>query len=115
MSLFGLIQTDFLTINFSKNLNIKTTFNIKNNKSGISKYKVVLNTLKQEASISNNSYTFFIDVIDSKYKILILSDVVHPDLSAVKSVLDENKNYEVEYQKVSEFNSDNFQKYNRVI
>jgi hypothetical protein len=26
LSLFGLIQTDFLTINFSKNLNIKTTF-----------------------------------------------------------------------------------------
>lgn len=106
----------------SKNINIetnsdfiKTTFNIKNNKSGISKYKVVLNTLKQEASISNNSYTFFIDVIDSKYKILLLSDAVHPDVSAVKSVLDKNKNYEVEYKKVSEFNSDNFQKYNLLV
>ena len=106
----------------SKNINIKTnsdfiktTFNIKNHTSGITKYKVVLNTLNNESSTSNNSHTFFIDVIDSKYKILLLSDGVHPDVSAIKSVLDKNKNYEVECKKVSEFTSDNFQKYNLLI
>ena len=52
--------------------------------------------------------------MDTRYKILILYDAIHPDISAIKSVLDKNKNYEIEKEKFSEFNS-NYDKYNLVI
>ena len=52
--------------------------------------------------------------MDSKYNILILYDAIHPDISAIKSVLDKNKNYEIEKEKISNFNS-NYDKYNLVI
>ena len=53
-------------------------------------------------------------MLDTRYKILILYDAIHPDISAIKSDLDKNKDYEIEKEKLSDFNS-NYDKYNLVI
>jgi len=93
---------------------IKADFKIENNRLSLQKYKVVVSGIDNEPYTDNNSNSFFIDVIDSKYKILLLSDVVHPDISAFKSVLDKNKNYQVEIASPTEFTS-SFKEYNLVV
>mgnify|MGYP001565195291 FL=1 len=108
-----LIESKKLKINSNSEF-IKTNFTIKNSSLGLHKYKVVVSSVSNEKSIENNSRSFYVEVLDSKYKILILYDAIHPDISAIKSVLDKNKNYEIEKEKLSDFNS-NYDKYNLVI
>ena len=108
-----LIESKKIKINSNSEF-IKTNFTIKNSSLGLHKYKVVVSSVSNEKSIENNSRSFYVEVLDSKYKTLILYDAIHPDISAIKSVLDKNKNYEIEKEKLSEFNS-NYDKYNLVI
>lgn len=62
---------------------------------GVQRYRVTLGRIDNEASIGNNSKDFFIDVLDARQKILLLANSPHPDLTALKQTLDQNKNYEV--------------------
>jgi len=64
--------------------------------SGVQRYLVSVNKLDGEVSTVNNNKEIFIDVLDARQKILILADSPHPDLSAIKSSMEKNKNYEVE-------------------
>lgn len=109
-----LIETKSLTINRNSEF-IKTNFKLKNTRIALQNYKVKINTLSDEKSETNNLYNFSVDVLDSKYKILILADKVHPDIAAVKSVLDKNKNYEILQNKSSEILASELNKYNLVI
>jgi len=68
---------------------------------GVQRYLVSVNKVAGEVSTVNNSKEIFIDVLDARQKILILADSPHPDLSAIKSSLDRNKNYEVEVKYAS--------------
>jgi hypothetical protein len=52
--------------------------------------------LKDEISYSNNVQEIFIDIIDSKQKILILANSPHPDIAALKFAIEDKKNYQVE-------------------
>jgi len=63
---------------------------------GINEYSVQLESLDNEVTLANNSKSFFIETIDSRNKILIISDSPHPDVSAIKSSLDRDENTEVE-------------------
>ena len=108
-----LIERKKLKINSNSEF-IKTNFTIKNSSLGLHKYKVVVSSVSNEKSVDNNSRSFYVEVLDTRYKILILYDAIHPDISAIKSVLDKNKNYEIEKDKLSDFNS-NYDKYNLVI
>ena len=108
-----LIERKKLKINSNSEF-IKTDFTIKNSSLGLHKYKVVVSSVSNEKSIDNNSRSFYVEVLDTRYKILILYDAIHPDISAIKSVLDKNKDYEIEKEKLSGFNS-NYDKYNLVI
>ena len=62
---------------------------------GVQRYRVTLGRIENEASTGNNSKDFFIDVLDARQKILLLANSPHPDLTALKQTLDQNKNYEV--------------------
>ena len=93
---------------------VKVPFVIENTSVGLQKYKVVVSSLLNEKNTTNNSYRLFVEVLDSRHKILILSESVHPDIAAVKSVLDKNKNYELELENSSDFNK-NLENYNLVI
>ena len=81
---------------------------------GLQHYKVKLSLLAEEMSVVNNYKDVFIDVLDARQKILILSDAPHPDIAALKESIGANQNYEVE-----SYTTDNFdqplKKYNLVI
>ena len=108
-----LIQTNEEIVSKSSDF-IKTSFNLKNSDIGLQKYSVEVSSVLSEKNLENNKYDFFVEVLDSKYKILIVSDVIHPDIGAFKSVLDKNKNYEVDLYSFSDL-STNFDEYNLVV
>ena len=55
---------------------------------GLQKYTLQLSSLDSEKNKANNNYEIFVDVLDSKYNILLLSDNSHPDIAVFKSVLE---------------------------
>ncbi|MDF3079175.1 MAG: hypothetical protein K0S09_3064 [Sphingobacteriaceae bacterium] len=65
------------------------------NKKGIQRYTVTLAPIENELSERNNSFTFFVEVLDGKQKILIVANSPHPDISAIEQAVENNKNYEV--------------------
>lgn len=57
---------------------------------GVRQIEVEIKGLKDEAQLLNNVKRIFVEVQDQKYKVLCLADAPHPDLGALKSVLNED-------------------------
>ncbi len=83
-------------------------------KSGLQRYKVSLKPLENESTIANNTQYVFVDVLDGRQKVLLLSSAPHPDMSALKNSIENNPNYEVETYFTYDFNKA-VQGYNLVI
>lgn len=81
---------------------------------GLQHYKVRLTSLPEEMSLANNARDVFIDVLDARQKIVILSDAPHPDIAAIKGSIESNQNYEVESYTLDNFDKP-LKKYNLVI
>jgi hypothetical protein len=81
---------------------------------GLQRYKIQLSTLPEESNSTNNVRDVFIDVLDARQKILILSDAPHPDVAAIKASIESNQNYEVESYTIDNFDKP-LKKYNLVI
>jgi hypothetical protein len=64
-------------------------------KKGMHKFTISLQPITNEISTDNNTETIYVEVLDSKQKILLLYNGPHPDISAIKSSLESNRNYEV--------------------
>ncbi len=80
----------------------KLQFIIKADKVGFRKLRAEISTVENEYSLKNNNANFYVEVIDGRQKILIASSAPHPDISALRSVIDQNKNYEVTIQPIAE-------------
>jgi hypothetical protein len=77
-------------------------FKLKANSIGFQKYTVRVSQLDEEFSVKNNESNFYIEVIDGRQKVLIVHDGPHPDISAIRSVIESNKNYEVDVKAIEE-------------
>jgi hypothetical protein len=73
---------------------------------GFTNYTVSLEEVDSESSLENNKKSVFVEVIDSRSKILMVSEFPHPDVTAIKQVLDKNPNAEVESILLSEWKGD---------
>ena len=103
------------TVNFSSDAFITTIPVLLDAKEvGIQHYKIKLSSLPDEMSLANNERDVFIDVLDARQKILILTDAPHPDIAAIKESIEGNQNYEVESYTVDNFDKP-LKKYNLVI
>lgn len=69
---------------------------------GVVEYIFSVTGLQGEATSSNNKKEIFMDILDARQKILLLANSPHPDLSALRSTLDENKNYAVSLAYISD-------------
>ena len=98
------IYNDELSIT-SNNQFFKISVEIPTSEIGLQAFTVKINAIKNEKNIKNNSYKFYVDVINSKYNILLVNDNSHPDVAAFVSVVGTNKDYDLEVTK-----SDNLQK-----
>ena len=59
-------------------------------------FTIELPSKESEFNTFNNSKDVFIDIIDGQQKILLLANAPHPDIKALKEVVELQKNYELE-------------------
>ncbi len=71
---------------------------------GLQRYRIEVLPLQGELTEANNYKDIFVEVLDSRQKILILAHSPHPDIRAIKDAILSNKNYEVTTKMASEFN-----------
>lgn len=71
--------------------------------SGLQRYRILINPLSGELSTENNQKDVFIEVLDSRQRILILSASVHPDISAIRKALSSSDSYEITVNTLEEF------------
>lgn len=96
--------------NFSKSF----THILESKNTGIIKYRISLDILENESIVANNTRDVFIEILDSKRKILILGNSPHPDISALKQSIQSNEYYEVDTKIYKELPSD-FNKYSLIV
>ena len=77
-------------------------------------FDVNLSAIDGELTTANNYMRVYIDVLDSRQKILILFQSAHPDIAALKEAISSNENYEVMVSDAAGFNG-NLKDYNLVI
>ena len=70
-------------------------FSVEAKNKGLQKYLVKAVYLDGENNYSNNSREFYVEVLESRKKILILALSPHPDIFAIKNAIEKNDNYRV--------------------
>jgi hypothetical protein len=96
--------------NYSKTVPVMLSASI----SGVQRYRINVTPVKGEISLANNYKDIFIEVLDGRQKILLLSSSPHPDIAALKDAIEKNRNYELDNILLNEF-SGNINKYSLVI
>ncbi len=66
---------------------------------GLHRYKVLVTGLKNEKKTLNNRYYFNVEVLKNAQKILLLSNIIHPDIGAIKRSLKKYPNIKLEIRK----------------
>ncbi len=61
---------------------------------GIQRYDISVKPFDQESNKRNNAMSIFIEVVDGKKKILLVAPAPHPDIKALRAVVEKNSNYE---------------------
>ncbi len=72
-------------------------------KAGLMQLRLHFGPLQGELSRSNNQVDVFVEVLDARQRILMLAHAPHPDLAAIRQVLENQGNYEVELKMAREF------------
>jgi hypothetical protein len=89
-------------------------FNVKAEEVGLQRYTVVLGEFEGEVNRTNNRRDFYIDVLDGRQQILMLYDGPHPDIAAINSALQNQKNYRLKTVQIDDFDG-KFDEFNLVI
>jgi hypothetical protein len=61
---------------------------------GIQKFDIELIRHPNEQNVRNNTSVALIDVVEGKKKILLVASSPHPDIKAIREVVDKNENYD---------------------
>lgn len=81
----------------------KVNFETEAKNKGVQYYQIIADEATGEYTTKNNKQGFYIEVIDDVRKVLLLANAPHPDISAIKSVLEKEKNNLVEVKLVSDW------------
>ena len=73
---------------------------------GYQSYVVQVSDARNEYNYSNNRRSFYVEVIDSRSKVLLLAGAPHPDISAVKQELEKDENLEVKSFQLNNWDKD---------
>lgn len=72
-------------------------------KAGLQRYRVEILPVGDETLTSNNVRDVFIEVLESRQRILVLFGSPHPDITAIRQTLESQRNYEVVTDEASLF------------
>jgi len=64
-------------------------------KPGLVRYDIIAGPVNGEVNLQNNKMTAILEVVDSKKQILIIATAPHPDIKALRSVLEKNEHYTI--------------------
>ncbi|WP_431134230.1 VWA domain-containing protein [Psychroserpens mesophilus] len=79
-------------VSFSKNKTSQiVNLNLPANRVGVGSYKAEIIPLSNEKNTVNNVKNFAVEVIDQKTNVAIVSDLIHPDLGALKKAIESNE------------------------
>ncbi len=88
----GIIYSKLISINTDEfRQNIKVL--IPANRIGLQQFQVQFSKLTNELSYVNNVQSIFVQVVNAKKEIVILANAPHPDITALKQSIENNKNY----------------------
>lgn len=73
------------------------------NHPGVYSYKAEIKPLVNEKNTVNNSKNFAVEVIDRKTHVALVSDIVHPDVGALKKAVESNEQRQASIMSPSEF------------
>jgi hypothetical protein len=93
-----IIEKDDLTGTFQ--------FLLEARQSGLNKLSISLDPVDGELSVNNNRKDIYIEVLDSRIRVLLVSAAPHPDISALRQAITSNQNYELEESLLRDFKGD---------
>ena len=87
------LKSEFIDVNkegFAKSL----PFQLDADKTGMQHYQVRLSSVSGERYLGNNQQSVYIEVLDSRQKILLCASAAHPDIGALRRSIEANENYD---------------------
>ncbi len=78
---------------------------------GVQQYSIRVTQIQDEVTLQNNRQDIYIDILDSRQKVLILAASPHPDVSALKQAIENNKNYETKVMFIQKTGNMSFKDY----
>lgn len=91
------------------------TFLIDADRVGYKELVVRIVPIQGESNYINNERSIFIEVIDSRSKILLLSAAPHPDLGAIRNTLVKDKNSEVSVKRIADISGESLKSYDLIV
>lgn len=82
---------------------------------GVQQYSIRVSQIQDEVTLQNNRQDIYIDILDSRQKVLLLAASPHPDVSALKQAIENNKNYETKTVFASKASGLNYKDYDVAI
>lgn len=82
------------------------SFELEATEIGFQYYTVEVNPLEGEYTLKNNRRSFYIEVLDGRNKIVLLAGAPHPDVAALKYVLEKDENVQVESKLIADWDKD---------
>ena len=86
-----------ITVKQNQSVN-EVNFYVTSNAKGVQHYTVEAEAQPGEFTVQNNVRDAYVDIIDGKEKILLVALSPHPDVKAIKSIIEKNENYELVLQ-----------------
>lgn len=108
-----LLQTKEISYN-SANYFQSYDFILSADRVGVSHYRLSLSNTEGEATYKNNTRDIFVEVMDGRQKILLVANSPHPDIAALKTAIESNRNYQLDVDYAADF-SRKLNDYNLVI
>ena len=72
------------------------SFPLSAEEAGLQRYTLSLESVTEESVKSNNTLSFYVDVIDTRQRVAIFANAPHPDLAALKQAIEGHPNFEAE-------------------
>ncbi|HRI78414.1 MAG TPA: hypothetical protein PLR06_02670 [Cyclobacteriaceae bacterium] len=63
---------------------------------GMQRFEVRVERVARETNLKNNRSSAFVEVVEGKKKILLIAPAPHPDIKALRTVIEKNSNYGLE-------------------
>ena len=86
---------------FNQSIDFETTAE----KPGVAHYVVSISALNGEKTYTNNTRDIYVEILDGRQKILLIAASPHPDIAAIKSAIESNKNYQLDIQYADDFSA----------